>query len=83
MDGKKLEKGLLQTVLFVVGEHTVGKIQVMGHCKSMRLHGMMLAVVKTTDIIIHEVGNPSLGHVGCDERREMLGRGGCDEGRVK
>lgn len=40
--------------------HTIRKRQVVGHGETMRLHGVMLAIVKAANIIVHEVGDPFL-----------------------
>ena len=39
---------------------TVGKAKVVSHGKTMGLHGMVLAIIETTNVGVHEVGNSFL-----------------------
>lgn len=42
----------------------------MGHSDAMRLHGMVLSIIISTDVMIHKVGNFLLGHLGNAKHRK-------------
>ena len=43
-----------------IRQFTICKTEIMSHTDAMRLHVVILAIVITTDIIVHKIGNSFL-----------------------
>ena len=42
----------------------IGEIEVLGHVKPARLHGVVMVIVEATNLVIHEVRDAFLRHDG-------------------